>query len=220
MPHDEIYYTCTTCTISLCTSPVRRFDLISSNSAQNICKCTAVRMKYPPDTLLYVNANVHDTHKFINRHAHTHAFGRAPLPVVRCLCLPEGFVIWRGCGSQIPGGPPLIYVIVCVFSLFKGHLVCLLCSAFICCCYCCALTALVSPSLFRLYLKTHSAFCVLSNKPYRLTRRKARNIISLCGFVKTVAHNAVNLCHFYATLWKLPEITPVRVDRREKWLIC
>lgn len=190
------------------TSPVKRFDLISSNSAQNICKCTAVRIKYPPDALTIRECKcTRHTHRFINRHTRTH-LGVPPFPVVRCLCLPEGFVIWRGCGSRIPGGPPLIYVIVCIFSLFKGHLVSLLCSAFICCCYCCALTALVSPSLFRLYLKTHSALCTLSNKPYRLTRGKARNIISLCGFVKTVTHNAVNLRHFYATLLEIARDYP------------
>ena len=40
-------------------SSVKRFDLISSNSAQNICKYRAMRIKNPPDRLLYANANIH-----------------------------------------------------------------------------------------------------------------------------------------------------------------
>lgn len=40
-------------------SSVKRFDLISGNSAQNICKYRAMRITNPPDRLLYVNANTH-----------------------------------------------------------------------------------------------------------------------------------------------------------------
>lgn len=82
----------------------------------------SMRIKHPQDSLLYLNANTHQ-HTDLSVHP-LHA-----LPVVRCLL--EGFVILRTVDPEILCGLPLIYVIVCIFKLFKGHLVCLLCSAFI-----------------------------------------------------------------------------------------
>lgn len=123
----------------------------------------------------------------------------------RGLCNLKGLRI-----PQIPGGPPLIYVIVCVSSPLKGHLVCLLCSAFTRRRYCGELATLVLPALPELSLKKpiRALRALFRRRNRQAAGRGQKNNLAVRS-VKTDAYGALNKCQFCAVLLKIARDYPV-----------
>lgn len=144
-----------------------------------------------------------------------------PFPVVQCWCLPEGFVIWRGCGSWIPRGTtidlchcvhfqplqrsPCVSPLLCIPP--PSPLLCISCISFP-----------VTP--FKTVSPIPPSPLYSLPQPYQLTPRERQKYNFAVRFVKTVAHSGLNLCHFYAVLSEIaPRLLWPEWMEQKKWLI-
>lgn len=169
-----------------------------------------MRIKHPPRCTACSRAIAHQCAHSVGRRAYTQTWV-CPSPCcsmplsARGLCDLKGLHI-----PKFPGGPPLIYVIVCISSLFKGHLVCLLCSAFILCRYCGWISHISFPQHSQNSLsKTHSALRVLFHQRNRQTQGEDRKNNLAARSVRTDAYSALNKCQFCAVLLKIARDYPV-----------